>query len=311
MPKAYASAIIPAPVESVWAVVRDFNALPSWHPGIARSEIEEGRAPDSVGCVRSFHLQDGSHIREKLLSLSDARYSVTYDFQTSPIPARNYQATIRLTPVTAGDATFAEWWATYDCDQGEEAGLQNLFANGVFKTGWDALKGRDFPAVSAERWQGDRPAKVFCSSVIDAPVAKVWEIMRDFGGMAGWHSDIHDMTIEGGRRSDEVGCVRSFHFGEDHLREELLWLSDLDHRFGYRILKSAMPLSNYVAEASLFPVTDGDRTFAVWTADFRCAPEVEAELVEKVHHNVFQKAFDTVGSRLKRDAGNLHHALGL
>ena len=66
MVRTYRSAVIHAPIESVWNEIRDFNALPHWHPSIARSEIEDGRASDSVGCVRSFYLQDGGFLREQI-----------------------------------------------------------------------------------------------------------------------------------------------------------------------------------------------------------------------------------------------------
>ena len=52
MARAYASIILNAPVEAVWPLVRDFNALPKWAPAIARSKIEGGLASDVVGCVR-------------------------------------------------------------------------------------------------------------------------------------------------------------------------------------------------------------------------------------------------------------------
>ncbi len=45
MPRVYYSTIISAPIEEVWEYVRDFNALPKWHPGIKASEIEEAAAP--------------------------------------------------------------------------------------------------------------------------------------------------------------------------------------------------------------------------------------------------------------------------
>jgi hypothetical protein len=73
MAKAYASTIIDAPVEAVWAMARDFNGLPDWNPGVASSEIEDGLDSDVVGCVRSFHLRDGTHVRERLLSLDAPR----------------------------------------------------------------------------------------------------------------------------------------------------------------------------------------------------------------------------------------------
>jgi hypothetical protein len=37
-----------------------------------------------------------------------------------------------------------------------------------------------------------------------------------------------------------------------------------------------MPLTDYVATLRLTPVTDGDRCFAEWTAEFEC-DEAEAE----------------------------------
>lgn len=108
MARAYASIILKAPVETVWPIVRDFNGLPDWAPAIARSKIENGLDADVVGCVRSFHTHDGTHIRERLLSLDDARYTFTYNFEKPAFPVRNYIATLRLHPVTHGDATFAE-----------------------------------------------------------------------------------------------------------------------------------------------------------------------------------------------------------
>jgi hypothetical protein len=44
----------------------------------------------------------------------------------------------------------------------------------------------------------------------------------------------------------------------------------------------------------LTPVTDGDRTFAEWTAEFDCAPEREAELVNNIGGGVFQGGFDSL-----------------
>ncbi len=65
------STIINAPVEAVWRVLRDFNDHDKWHPVVADSVIEDGKAADQVGCVRRFHLQDGSELREQLLRLCD------------------------------------------------------------------------------------------------------------------------------------------------------------------------------------------------------------------------------------------------
>ena len=76
--KVVRSTVIDAPIERVWAVLRDFNSHDQWHEVVDSSEIEGDKHSDRIGCVRNFTLQDGSHIRELLLSLSDKDYISTY-----------------------------------------------------------------------------------------------------------------------------------------------------------------------------------------------------------------------------------------
>lgn len=142
MPKVYVSSVLPAPADRVWAVLRDFNGLPNWHPGIADSRIEEGRPADRVGCVRNFHTRDGGTIRERLLGLSDYDYSVTYAILASPMGVENYVATLQVTPVTDGNRSFVEWTAEFDCDPDREEELLATIGQGVFQGGFDALKQR-------------------------------------------------------------------------------------------------------------------------------------------------------------------------
>jgi len=140
MLRAYRSAVISAPVQKVWAAIRDFNALPAWHPAIVQSEIERGLASDAIGCVRSFSLQDGGHLREQLLALSDVDHSFTYNILVSPMPVKNYVATFRLTPITVGNRTFAEWWADFDVTAGGEEAMAAQIGDGVFVAGFEALE---------------------------------------------------------------------------------------------------------------------------------------------------------------------------
>jgi uncharacterized protein YndB with AHSA1/START domain len=137
--------------------------------------------------------------------------------------------------------------------------------------------------------------RVYVSSVIDAPAPKVWERVRDFNGLPRWHPAIRDSRIENGEPADRVGCVRDFHLQNgDRIRERLLGLSDYDFFCTYSILESPMPLTDYVATLRLTPVTDGERTFIEWTAEFDCA-EAEAEgLVSGIGTNVFQAGFNAL-----------------
>ena len=140
MARVYVSSVIPAPVGRVWARIRDFNGLPSWHPAIAESRIENGEPSDRVGCVRDFRLRNGERIRERLLGLSDYEYFCTYSILESPMPLSDYVATLRLTPITDGDRTFAEWSAEFTCDPAREAELVAMIGRTVFQAGFDALK---------------------------------------------------------------------------------------------------------------------------------------------------------------------------
>ena len=60
----------------------------------------------------TFRLRDGGAIREQLLTLSDYDFQVSYSILESPLGVDNYVATLKLTPVTDGGRTFAEWWCS-------------------------------------------------------------------------------------------------------------------------------------------------------------------------------------------------------
>jgi uncharacterized protein YndB with AHSA1/START domain len=132
MARAYASIILKAPIETVWGFVRDFNGLPKWAPAVATSKIEGRLRADVVGCVRSFHTHDGTHIRERLLALDDEHHFMTYNFEKPAFPVRNYNATLMLHRVTQNNTTFAEWSATFDEAPGDEGKYERIISKDVF-----------------------------------------------------------------------------------------------------------------------------------------------------------------------------------
>jgi hypothetical protein len=84
------------------------------------------------------------------------------------------------------------------------------------------------------------------------------------------------------------------------LREQLLTLSDYDYQCTYSILESPMAISNYVATLKLAPITDGNRTFAEWSAEFDCEESREREFAESIGQGVFQAGFDALKQRFGR-----------
>ena len=134
------SAIIDAPIERVWAVLRDFNSHDRWHPAVADSRIEGDESADQVGCVRNFHLRDGSHIREQLLTLSDDDYVSTYCILDATVPLRRYVATVTLKRITDGDRTFWHWQSTFDAPPGRERELVEMVGRNVYEAGFEGLR---------------------------------------------------------------------------------------------------------------------------------------------------------------------------
>ena len=114
MARVYISAVMDIPLGEAWAVLRDFNALPVYHPFFSKSEIEGGKPSDQIGCVRNFYTHEGGHIREELLTLSDREHVCCYRIIEATLPVQNYVAEMRLKPITEGNKTFGEWWAEYD-----------------------------------------------------------------------------------------------------------------------------------------------------------------------------------------------------
>jgi NADPH2:quinone reductase len=140
MVKVRRSTVIDAPIDEVWRFLRDFNGHERWHPAVAESRIEEGRAGDSIGAVRRFRLEDGAILREQLLSLSDRERRLTYCILDSPMPLIGYVATVELKPVTEGNRTFWEWRSEFRTPPGAEAELTALVAEQIYEAGFDAVK---------------------------------------------------------------------------------------------------------------------------------------------------------------------------
>lgn len=132
-----------------------------------------------------------------------------------------------------------------------------------------------------------QPVQVYVSTVIDASIENVWMTVRDFNALPQWHPEISESQVEEGLDSRTVGCIRRFSVeGGGEIREQLLELSDRDYRFAYVILESGLGLLDYVAEFALLPVTDGDRTFAAWSANFVTEPGMEEEKSKMVAQDV-------------------------
>jgi NADPH:quinone reductase len=134
------STVVDAPIEQVWAMLRDFNGHDQWHPAVSMSMIEHSAPADMIGAVRDFKLSDGSRIREQLLSLSDHDHSFQYCILEAPLPLMGYVANVKLRAVTDGNQTFWEWNSRFSPPKSREKELIKTVGDDIYEAGFRAIK---------------------------------------------------------------------------------------------------------------------------------------------------------------------------
>lgn len=114
MARSYSSLVLDHPATEVWRVIRPFDHY-AWAGVESTTTIEDHKSGDQVGAVRRVSFGENV-IRQRLLAHSDIERSYSYCFcGTAPFPVQDYEATLRVSPVTADNRSFVEWWATFDC----------------------------------------------------------------------------------------------------------------------------------------------------------------------------------------------------
>jgi Polyketide cyclase / dehydrase and lipid transport len=102
---------IAAPVDKVWAAVKDFDSLDKWHPGFAKDEIVKG-SNNQPGAVRSLTIKDGPTFTEELLAFDEATHSFRYRIVESPLPIQGYVSHLSVKPGRNGGSRVT-WSGTF------------------------------------------------------------------------------------------------------------------------------------------------------------------------------------------------------
>jgi hypothetical protein len=112
------------------------------------------------------------------------------------------------------------------------------------------------------------------STMLDHPVDVVWQLIRDFNNYPAYIDGVTESVIEDGRRGDEVGAVRRFHYGDLWIRQRLSAHSDQKRILSYQGMEpvaypdassSTQQLDGYEGTMHLLPIVDGNRTFIEWS----------------------------------------------
>ena len=140
MTKAYYSAVLDYPLDTVWALIRDFNNYPAYIDGVSESVIEDDKRGDEIGAVRRFCYL-GNWVRQRLVGHSDDQHTLTYQrieplpfplgiLPKSPAPT-HYEGTMHLLGIAEGDRTFIGWAVTLDISPQDTDQWQTLFQSWI------------------------------------------------------------------------------------------------------------------------------------------------------------------------------------
>lgn len=116
-------------------------------------------------------------------------------------------------------------------------------------TGWNTL-----PAAA----HGPTPKKVEETVEIAVPPAVVWDIVKDFGGIAGWHPLVAASEGKGGNAAGGERAITLESGGV--LNDSLDDYNDDAMTYSYRLAKEnteAFPVSFYSASLAVAPGADG------------------------------------------------------
>ena len=110
---------------------------------------------------------------------------------------------------------------------------------------------------------------------INAPVAQVWDTIRDFHDMSWASGVITEVRKVGEKNGDEIGAKRVLN---DAFHETLIKLDSEGHTFSYTIDDGPEPISstsvkNYVGTVKVTPAGNG--TLVEWGSSFDSAQENE------------------------------------
>lgn len=121
--------------------------------------------------------------------------------------------------------------------------------------------------------------KVLVSTVINAPIERVWRTASDFNGLPAWMPGMKDSTIEDNKPPNVVGAVRRLGMAgtKDTLRERLELIDPDNYRITYSVLEGPLPVKKIVTSMHLRPITDNYGTLGEWSTQFETESGKEAE----------------------------------
>lgn len=140
----------------------------------------------------------------------------------------------------------------------------------------------------------------YASALIPVDADELWQLVRDFNGLSGWHPAIESSEIEGGEPAGSAGCVRRLTLGDGGVvRERLVAIDDTDRNYTYDILDSPFPVRRYRSTIRVAPVTSTGEAFVEWWSEYDADAADEADLTATFADGVYGTGLGALRDRYR------------
>ena len=129
---------------------------------------------------------------------------------------------------------------------------------------------------------------------ISGPADKVWQAVRDFGGIDQWAPGIAGLALEGAG----VGSVRTLTYKDgSQVVERLESFNDAARTLSYTILESTLPVEGYVASLTVRDLGPGGSEVE-WYSTFGAKGATEQDVTRRLEVG-YRKALSNLQKTLK------------
>jgi hypothetical protein len=136
--------VIKAAPAKVWAIVKDFGAIHTWHPAISSTKLE--KKGDET--FRTLALKSGGEIYEKFRSADDAAMKMKYEIVSGNAPVADYNSFMTVTAGPGAGESTVTWvgrfYRTYKLNPpippGQDDETAVKFVTEVYDAGLAGLK---------------------------------------------------------------------------------------------------------------------------------------------------------------------------
>ncbi len=140
--------VIKAEPAQVWAVIKDFGGIHTWHPSVISSTV--GHMKDSEGiefAYRTLTLKDGGTVVEKLRETQGDGMKLSYIMMQGDIPVSNYSSWMTVKPGPGTGESTVTWVGRFsnkanavEAPPGQDNKTAVAAINAIYDAGLEGMK---------------------------------------------------------------------------------------------------------------------------------------------------------------------------